>query len=209
MGLKHCSTCRLSLDPSEFYMGRRGKLRASCKPCYRLAGRNLYASNPEKRRASQKEWVMRNPEAERSRRKSYNAKNKERIRKYHANRYLARKSEILARNRRWATENRERRKQYESAWARENRDRLLAKSAARRALKLNATPGWANKEKIFAIYAESRRITAETGIPHEVDHIIPLKGDGVVGLHVESNLRVIPRSENRRTGKKFAGATNV
>jgi hypothetical protein len=52
--------------------------------------------------------------------------------------------------------------------------------------------------------AEARRLEAETGVPHDVDHIIPKWGKptrpGLVpicGLHVPSNLRVIPKSLNR------------
>lgn len=43
----------------------------------------------------------------------------------------------------------------------------------------------------------------ETGTRHEVDHIVPLKGKTVRGLHVETNLRVIPHTENRQKGNKL------
>jgi 5-methylcytosine-specific restriction endonuclease McrA len=39
-----------------------------------------------------------------------------------------------------------------------------------------------------------------TGIEWHVDHIIPLKGEMVSGLHIYSNLRVIPKIENLRKG---------
>lgn len=52
-------------------------------------------------------------------------------------------------------------------------------------------------------------MTRETGIAHEVDHIYPLQGRNVCGLHVETNLRVITRSANRkknnRVGKEADG----
>lgn len=53
------------------------------------------------------------------------------------------------------------------------------------------------------IYIEAQRITLSTGIPHEVDHIIPLRGRLVSGLHVHENLRIIPRTENRKKGNRF------
>ena len=44
-------------------------------------------------------------------------------------------------------------------------------------------------------YAEARRLTRETGVRHEVDHIVPIsKG----GLHCQTNMQVLTKAENRR-----------
>ena len=67
--------------------------------------------------------------------------------------------------------------------------------------KTNQTPAWLTKEDVDAmtvIYVNAHNITKETGIKHEVDHIYPLQGKKVSGLHVPSNLRIITRSENRK-----------
>lgn len=82
-------------------------------------------------------------------------------------------------------------------WASANRGKRNASVKARQLAKRQRVPAWADKEKIAEIYAEAQRLTLETGIPHEVDHILPLQGKTVSGLHVHTNLRVITRRENR------------
>ncbi len=73
----------------------------------------------------------------------------------------------------------------------------------RRDLLKIVTPKWAKKEDIQAIYEEAKRLTIETGIKHQVDHIIPLKHPLVCGLHVKENLRVITQEENYKKNNKF------
>lgn len=70
--------------------------------------------------------------------------------------------------------------------------------AKRTSAKKRAVPAWANKAAIRAFYAEAARLTAATGVRHEVDHVFPLQGDLVCGLHWEKNLRIATRSENAK-----------
>ncbi len=79
-----------------------------------------------------------------------------------------------------------------------NKSYYLARNAARRALKLNATPPWADLEKIKEIY-----LTCPEG--YHVDHIVPLQGNNVCGLHVEYNLQHLPALENIQKSNKFTG----
>lgn len=72
----------------------------------------------------------------------------------------------------------------------------------RRKLKL-ATPPWADKSKIRAIYKEAKIMSRATGLVHSVDHIIPLRGEFVWGLHVENNLRVVLHEDNMKKGNTY------
>lgn len=78
----------------------------------------------------------------------------------------------------------------------------------RRAVLLRlATPRWASREKVMAIYQERERLSQETGIPHDVDHIVPIVHQDVCGLHCEFNLRVISAFDNRSKSNLFNGRT--
>lgn len=67
-----------------------------------------------------------------------------------------------------------------------------------------AQPPWANTGKILSIYREAKRLTRETGILHQVDHIIPIKGKFVSGLHVEANLQIITAEANRKKYNSYS-----
>lgn len=83
-------------------------------------------------------------------------------------------------------------------WAKANPDKINALIAKRNAIKKNALAPWADLTAIRAIYAEATRLTKETGIRHEVDHIYPLQGETCCGLHVENNLQILTKTENIR-----------
>lgn len=91
---------------------------------------------------------------------------------------------------------------YSRSYYERNRHRYAARDIARRARTEQATPPWADTEAIRAIYAEAgRRIAA--GEQVHVDHIIPLCGLLVCGLHVHGNLRIVPARVNLSKGASF------
>jgi hypothetical protein len=98
----------------------------------------------------------------------------------------------------WREQNLEQRARSIAAWGRENRHRVNANNAKRIAAKYRATVAWADRDAIRAFYAEAARLTDETGIRHEVDHIYPLQGELVCGLHCEANLQILTKEENIR-----------
>lgn len=81
-----------------------------------------------------------------------------------------------------------------------------ARRAIQRARKLLRIPPWADLRAIAEFYRTARRLSRITGVPHEVDHILPLLGEGVSGLHVETNLRVVTRAANRKKSNTYDGA---
>ena len=74
-----------------------------------------------------------------------------------------------------------------------------AYKAGRRERLKNATAAWFEREAVAALYAESRARST----PHQVDHIIPVNGRLVCGLHCLANLQVIPAHENNRKNNTF------
>lgn len=71
------------------------------------------------------------------------------------------------------------------------------------------TPAWADKSKIAEFHAMAVRLTEITGIKHEVDHIVPLRGKLVCGLNVETNLQILTHTENVKKGNKYIGVTDA
>jgi len=87
----------------------------------------------------------------------------------------------------------------------DNRPYYVAKDAERRAGKIKATPRWLSKEdreQIRRIYDVRQKVSKRTGVEHHVDHIVPLKGENICGLHVPWNLAIIPAKMNLSKGNK-------
>tara|TARA_R110000824_G_scaffold44937_1_gene130362 strand:- start:426 stop:965 length:540 start_codon:yes stop_codon:yes gene_type:complete len=69
-----------------------------------------------------------------------------------------------------------------------------------------ATPSWLTKEhkqRIKQKFEIAKRLTETTGIPHVVDHIVPVQGENISGLHVPWNMQVITRRQNAKKSNKF------
>ncbi len=87
-----------------------------------------------------------------------------------------------------------------------NPDKSCEKVARYNAKKKHAFPSWLSKEdvsKIKSIYKMCRAISKKTGVPHQVDHIVPLNGFDCSGLHVPWNLQIITKEDNLRKGNKL------
>lgn len=97
---------------------------------------------------------------------------------------------------------RERERKY---WSK-NQAKRRAKKAKYRAAKINRMPAWLTENDKWMIKEAHDLAILRTelfGFQWEVDHIIPLRGKTVSGLHVPTNLQVIPKLINARKNNKF------
>ncbi len=112
-------------------------------------------------------------------------KNKEKLRLKHKEYYYKNKEKRLESSKKYIANNRE-------------KHNLLKRKHTnkRRALLLKRLPLWANLDHISTFYSNCPK-------GYHVDHIIPLQGDNVSGLHVENNLQYLPATENLSKGNKY------
>ncbi len=91
-------------------------------------------------------------------------------------------------------------------WAKNNPHKVLEQSARKRATKLQRMPKWLTKEhrsEILSFYKKAQELSSKLNSKYHVDHIVPLRGKTVSGLHVPWNLKVIPAVENMQKSNKL------
>lgn len=102
--------------------------------------------------------------------------------------------------------NREKCRQSTKSWEQRNRHKGVESTNRRRERTKRATPTWLSqeqKDQVTGLYLLARDCTIVTGESYHVDHIVPLKGKNVCGLHVPWNLQVLPSDVNQRKGSKY------
>lgn len=111
----------------------------------------------------------------------------------------------------WNKKNKDKINAKAKRWRERNKHKVAAFAAVRRAAIGQATPAWLTKEDkslIYDLYKESERLSKETGIKHSVDHIVPLRGKEVSGLHVPWNLQIMILIDNVKKKNKHASPTS-
>lgn len=201
---KVCSSCGQSKTLAEF-SARRSK----CKAC-RVKQELVRAAEPKAKSAiaarRKAAYEMNAEQVSRDRAAYYKAHKKavlkrvlkhqagplirERRLQYNAQRYAMKRDEIRAQQ-----------ANYYSC----NPEVFIAKEAKRRAQLLRAMPAWAERRAIDAVYKSAEALSKATGVKYCVDHIVPLQGRKVSGLHVSWNLQVITMRENARKSNKHTG----
>lgn len=101
-------------------------------------------------------------------------------------------------------------REYRNTWKENNKVQVRADTKARRRKHREATPLWLSrrqKSEIRQLYQIAIITTQTTGEQYVVDHIVPLRGEFVCGLHVPWNLRVITQDENLKKSNKLVDHT--
>lgn len=153
--------------------------------------RKLQDEEPEKLRAALAEWHLKNPEKSRAIRLKTITKNREAIIARKREAYRRDPQKHLERNKAWQQQNR-------------HKTRLYTKKNCKG--RKHATPPWLTKEQwheIKQFYWLAQDCSIVTGERYWVDHIVPLRGKTVCGLHVPWNLQVLPREVNQRKSNRF------
>jgi hypothetical protein len=173
--MKKCSICREEKELVEFckHPGAPDGLQYDCRSCAR---------------ARTKDWLAKNAEKHRATGAAYRARNKDLVAAKKRAHYEANRDKVIAKV---------------QQWVKENPGKAAANSKAHKVRKQKACPAWADKKAIAAVYEEAARRSREEGQAFQVDHIVPLQGKRVSGLHVRHNLRVIPALENIKKGNRF------
>ena len=105
-----------------------------------------------------------------------------------------------------ATRTNEAKQAYRNAWKDRNPLEVKASTKHRRDKHKQATPKWLTleqKAEIRKLYIDAMTVSKITGVPYVVDHIVPLRGQDVCGLHVPWNLQVMSREENLKKSNKL------
>ena len=188
--MKQCSKCSLNKSVSEFYKDRNGKegFRSSCKKCDICRVSNYNSNNLEKHAALQKKYYKNNTEVVKATIARYRKTDK-----FYSNSVY------------WPSLSLEYQREASLKFTRLNPGYHSYYATRRKNRIKQATPQWLTKEDLELIkdfYREAQRISEETGVRHHVDHIIPLHGENVSGLHVPNNLQILTEKENLSKGNK-------
>ena len=142
------------------------------------------------RKKSTKKYAIANKERMDAWRIGYEKENREKIAKQKAA-YKEKHKEHLARK--------------NSEYQKANKGKSAARTAGYRAKKMMAVPLWADSNAIELMYEKARAMTFSStkGVAYHVDHIVPIQGRHVCGLHTQANLQILTSSENQSKGNRI------
>lgn len=204
MNTKQCPKCNKIIKLHDFNKNKNGKdgLQYQCKLCdiaYRV-------QNSQKIAATKAEYRLKNKEKITLYNKNYDTNNRNSRSEYNLSWRLAHSKEKAEYDSNYRKTHKEKIIKYRVQYAKNNPGMVNARHARRYAAKLKATPKWITEEhwkQIENFYIKASELTKQTGVVHHVDHIIPLQGKNVKGLHVPWNLQILTANENLKKGNKY------
>lgn len=213
---KTCSCCKESKPHTEFHKNSKvsSGLCSRCKLCAIFHSKRSRENDPSYKEKKKLYHLAHRDEALKARR-DYRAKNIDAVRAHDKERGKLRTKEILhsayvrssdrvkKNAAKWKANNKDKNKEIQRQWSLRNKDYCNAKGAQRYAMEKSAIPSWANSKRIVEIYREAKEKETSTGERWHVDHIVPILGKTVCGLHVENNLQVIPAAVNQSKGNRY------
>ena len=187
--MKQCLCCKETKPFEEFskHSQKKDGYYSYCKVCKKMKDRVSYEKYKEARYLKQQEWNAANPDKVLKYKKKYRDNNKHKIKE-------------------WLSLNRNTKNKCSRAWKKANKAKVNASTRKRQTAKLQRTPAWLTEHDYKVMeskYAIAAWLSGVVGVEYHVDHIIPLRGNNVSGLHVPDNLRVIPAKDNLEKSNKY------
>lgn len=205
---KTCTKCKCIKPISLFrndYRLKSGK-GSVCLDCTRKSALDRRNKDVERARQNYKKWAANNKEYDSARKMKWAKENPKSKALTDKKSYYKHREKKLESNKKYRLANIEALKEKSKQWRKKNIGYILAKNSERRAAKIKRTPPWLSQEELLAIqdiYKQARHLTETTGTTYHVDHIIPLHGLKVSGLHVLDNLRIVTAEENLKKHRKY------
>lgn len=168
--------------------------------------RKYREANKEKVNAAIKLWREANPDYGKAIAARWREENPERYKASKKASYEKHREKRIAEAKEYAEKNREKVLAGHRAKYRRHQDRYIAYAHDRRARELRAMPAWDAELTDLTLREAAdlaKRRKAISGVNWHVDHIVPLKGKNVCGLHVWNNIQLLTEAENRRKGCSF------
>jgi 5-methylcytosine-specific restriction endonuclease McrA len=156
-------------------------------------------NNPGKNSEYVNRWRVTHPGAQRASERAWYEKNRDVVLAKDKARRAANYDAFLQKERESYARNSVSRKAKETRWRAANPHKMCAQATARRSAKMRRTPPWLTDEHRAAfdeIYCNAALLTKFHGEKYHVDHIVPLRGVTVSGLHVPWNLQILSAKEN-------------
>lgn len=181
--------------------------RARCKQRYHdhgaeenLERRLKYASNVENERSAARQRYWNNRATRLSAMKLRRESNIEQAREYDRARWPKRKENSAAYMRKWYANNKQRVYEANKKWRSENVEKARLMSLYHQTIRKRLLAA----QPLATTYADAiKKIYAECPPGHHVDHIVPLRGKTVSGLHVPWNLQYLPAAKNLAKGNRL------